>query len=236
MTQAVHDAIEALEPGSIFMLSTDWEASTEAESGPQTEAIVRHVLGRDLKLIIVGLWPQGNSATQQIVERIASEMGKTYGVDWVNLGYKPGGEVVLSSLAANLRELYSSDVKGTPLDQLEICRGLTSAKDVDLVCSVSWGDPGHLTWAKMVQTQVGVPVVAAVTAVSLPGCAPYLQSGQLLGVVGGLGGAAQYEKLVGYAGKATAGMGAQSFGHILVLTLVVLGNIGYLATRKSKEG
>lgn len=236
MTQAVYDAIEALEPGSIFMLSTDWEASTEAESGPQTEAIVRHVLGRDLKLIIVGLWPQGNSATQQIVERIASEMGKTYGVDWVNLGYKPGGEVVLASLAANLRELYSSDVKGTPLDQLEICRGLTSAKDVDLVCSVSWGDPGHLTWVKMVQTQVEVPVVAAVTAVSLPGCAPYLQSGQLLGVVGGLGGAAQYEKLVGYAGKATAGMGAQSFGHILVLTLVVLGNIGYLATRKSKEG
>lgn len=51
-----------------------------------------------------------------------------------------------------------------------------------------------------------------------------------------MGGAAQYEKLVGYAGKATAGMGAQSFGHILVLTLVVLGNIGYLATRKSKEG
>lgn len=236
MTQAVYDAIEALEPGSIFMLSTDWEASTEAESGPQTEAIVRHVLGRDLKLIIVGLWPQGNSATQQIVERIASEMGKTYGVDWVNLGYKPGGEVVLASLAANLRELYSSDVKGTPLDQLEICRGLTSAKDVDLVCSVSWGDPGHLTWVKMVQTQVGVPVVAAVTATLLPGCAPYLQSGQLLGVVGGLGGAAQYEKLVGYAGKATAGMGAQSFGHILVLSLVVLGNIGYLATRKSKEG
>ncbi|HHT85721.1 MAG TPA: hypothetical protein GXZ88_08205, partial [Firmicutes bacterium] len=168
MTQAVYDAIEALEPGSIFMLSTDWEASTEAESGPQTEAIVRHVLGRDLKLIIVGLWPQGNSATQQIVERIASEMGKTYGVDWVNLGYKPGGEVVLASLAANLRELYSSDVRGTPLDQLEICKGLTSAKDVDLVCSVSWGDPGHLTWVKMVQTQVGVPVVAAVTAVSLP--------------------------------------------------------------------
>ncbi len=234
-TQAAFDAIDALPPGSLFMLSTDWEASTEAESGPQTEAIVRHVLGNDLKMIIVGLWPQGNSATHLIVDRVASEMGKAYGVDWVNLGYKPGGEVVLASLAANIQELYNRDVMGTPIGEIEVCKGLTSAKDVDMACSVSWGDPGHLTWVKMVQTQVGTPIIASVTAVSLPECAPYLQSGQLKGVVGGLGGAAQYEKLVGYSGKATAGMGAQSMGHLLVIGLVVLGNIGYIGTKKSEE-
>jgi len=110
-----------------------------------------------------------------------------------------------------------------------------SAKDVDLVCSVSWGDPGHITWVKMVQTQTQVPVIAAVTAVSVPGCAPYVQSGQLSGVIGGLGGAAEYEKLLGYAGKATAGMGAQTFGHIFILALIILGNIGYLSTRKPQE-
>ncbi len=233
-TRAAYDAIEALPPGSIFMLSTDWEASTEAESAPQTEAIVRHVFGKDLKLIIVGLWPQGNSATEQIVERVGSEMDKTYGVDWVNLGYKPGGEVVLASLASNIKGLYNRDARGTPVDELEICQELTSVEDVDLVCSVSWGEPGHITWVKMVQTQCQVPVIAAVTAVSLPGCAPYVQSGQISGVIGGLGGAAQYEKLVGYSGKATAGMGAQSMGHLLILALVILGNIGYLSTRKKE--
>lgn len=234
-TQAAYDAIEELPPGSIFMLSTDWEASTEAESAPQTEAIVRHVFRNDLRLVIVGLWPQGNFATEQIVEKVASEMNKTYGIDWVNLGYKPGGEVVLASLAANIREVYTRDSKGTPIDDLEICEGLMSAKDVDLVCSVSWGDPGHITWVKMVQTQTQVPVIAAVTAVSVPGCAPYVQSGQLSGVIGGLGGAAEYEKLLGYAGKATAGMGAQTFGHIFILALIILGNIGYLSTRKPQE-
>lgn len=97
-TQAAYDAVENLPPGSIVMLSTDWEASTQAESAPQTEAMVRHIFGRDLKLIVVGMWPQGNSATEVMLDRLASEMGKTYGIDWANLGYKPGGEVVLASI------------------------------------------------------------------------------------------------------------------------------------------
>lgn len=234
-TQAAYDAIEALTSGSIFMLSTDWEASTQAESAPQTEAIVRHVFSKGLKLIIVGMWPQGNSATEQIVEKLASDMNKAYGIDWVNLGYKPGGEVVLASLAENIKELYPRDARGNAINDLEIGKNLSSVKDVDLVCSVSWGDPGHLTWVKIVQTQHKVPVIAAVTAVSVAGCAPYVQSGQIVGVVGGLGGAAEYEKLVDHPGKATAGMGAQSMGHLLILALVILGNIGYISTKRSKE-
>lgn len=231
-TQAAYDAIEKLPPESTVMLSTDWEASTQAESAPQTEAIVKHIFGRNLKLIIVGLWPQGNSATEVIVDRLASEMGKTYGVDWVNLGYKPGGEVVLASLADNIQSLYPQDAKGMPVANIEICKGLSSVKDVDLVISVSWGDPGHLTWVKMVGTPHKIPVIAAVTAVSIAGCAPYVQSGQIVGVVGGLGGAAEYEKLVGYSGKATAGMGAQTVGHFLILVMVVIGNIGFIAMKK----
>ena len=78
-------------------------------------------------------------------------------------------------------------------------------------------------------------MIAAVTAVSVAGCAPYVQSGQIVGVVGGLGGAAEYEKLVDHPGKATAGMGAQSMGHLLILALVILGNIGYISTKRSKE-
>lgn len=230
-TRASYDAIEALPAGATVMLSTDWEASTQAESAPQTEAIVRHIFRRGLKLIIVGMWPQGNSATEVIVNRLASEAGKKYGADWVNLGYKPGGEVVLASLAENIKALYPQDAKGTPIGNLEICKNLSGVKDVNLVVSVSWGDPGHITWVKMVGTPHKVPVVAAVTAVSIAGCAPYVQSRQIVGVVGGLGGAAEYEKLVGYSGKATAGMGAQTVGHMLILALVIIGNIGYLGAK-----
>lgn len=231
-TQSSYDAIEKLAPGSIIVVSTDWEASTQAESGPQTEAIVRHIFQRDLKLVVLGLWPQGNSATDSIVNRLASEYDKAYGTDWVNLGYKPGGEVVLASLAENIRTLYPQDSRGTPIDNLEICRDLTSAKDIALVISVSWGDPGHITWVKMVGTPHKVPVIAAVTAVSIAGCAPYVQSGQIVGVVGGLGGAAEYEKLVNSPGKATAGMGAQTAGHLLILLLVLVGNVGYIVSKR----
>ena len=60
---------------------------------------------------------------------------------------------------------------------------------------------------------------------------PYLNAGQLEGLLGGLSGAAEYEKLIGVPGTATIGMDAQSIAHILIILLIALGNIAYFATR-----
>ena len=51
----------------------------------------------------------------------------------------------------------------------------------------------------------------------------------------GLLGAAEYEKLIGKPAKGTEGMSIQSFAHLLVVGLVILGNIAFFVQRRQAE-
>jgi hypothetical protein len=59
-----------------------------------------------------------------------------------------------------------------------------------------------------------------------------LASGQIKGAVIGLSGAAEYEVLAGVPGKATGAMDAQAMGHLLIVGLVLLGNIGFFFQKR----
>ena len=79
------------------------------------------------------------------------------------------------------------------------------------------------------------------TAVSAPDYYTFLQSGQFVGMLGGLKGAAEYEELMERSGyptgrrPATVGMDSQSFGHILIVVMVIFGNIGYFIVRRGER-
>ena len=83
-------------------------------------------------------------------------------------------------------------------------------------------------------------VGAGLTAVMAPKYYPFLQTGQVSGMMSGMKGAAEYEKLVlehGYAtelGTAETGMNSQSMIHILIIVFILLGNIGYFFSRRKK--
>ena len=64
---------------------------------------------------------------------------------------------------------------------------------------------------------------------------PYINSKQLSGLVAGLRGAAEYEKLLDIVGSGTAGMGAQSFAAVYFLALLVVANIGFLGQARAEK-
>ena len=97
---------------------------------------------------------------------------------------------------------------------------------------ISAGYPGTKEWVQQVQARFHLPMVAGVTAVSAPEFYPYLQSHQLLGLLGGMAGAAEYEKARGEKGKATQGMDAQSLGHLFVAICILLGNVVQFIKRR----
>jgi hypothetical protein len=77
-------------------------------------------------------------------------------------------------------------------------------------------------------------MVGGTTGVTAPEMYPYYQSKQLLGLLEGLKGAAEYEKLLGYKGSATKGMDAQSTGHWMMVVFIVLGNVLYFARGRQR--
>ena len=103
------------------------------------------------------------------------------------------------------------------------------------------GDPGAPEYVQQAQGPTGVKIVAGVTAVISPQLYPLHQSKNILGFLGGLAGAAEYEVLAQRAGiiresgAATRGMNVQSAIHLLIVLLVIIGNAAYFLLRAAGE-
>lgn len=227
--------VESLPAGSIVLLSADYDPGSEAELFPATEAVVEHCFRRGLRIYMVGLWPAGTSLGQTALDSAATRHGKVYGTDYLNAGYRPGGAVMLLNLGRSFGEVVRVDYRGVPIDSFPLGRATRSYRDVALVVTMSAGDPGVLHWITYFHARYGVPICAATTAIMAPQQYAYMNSGQLVGLLGGLKGAAEYEVLVGRKQRASAGMDAQSIVHVLLVVFIILGNVILLRERALKK-
>jgi hypothetical protein len=75
--------------------------------------------------------------------------------------------------------------------------GINRISDFSAAFSISSGDPGLKQWTIIAHEQTGIPVGGGCTAVSAPEFYPYLNAGQMVGLLGGMQAAAEYEKLLG---------------------------------------
>jgi hypothetical protein len=234
-TQTVYDQIEKLPQGSVVLLSYDWDAASAPELYPQAEALTKHILAKKHKLVAMALWNQGATFADKVHNAIAPEVNATYGVDYVNLGYRPGQAVVLNSLARNIHTTFPEDVARTRTSTIPMMKDIVDINDIDLIISLSAGDPGLRTYIEQIGAQYPVTISGGVTAVSVPGMLPYLQSGDLVGLLGGMSGAAEYEVLIDRPGLGLGGMDAQSVTHLTIIAFILIGNIAYLAVGRKKK-
>ncbi|HXE73031.1 MAG TPA: hypothetical protein VNO81_10255 [Candidatus Nitrosotenuis sp.] len=240
--RAVYQAMEKLPPGSILLFSFDYGPSTAVECHPMAVTAVRQALARNLRLVTMTLWAEGKPFVRLAEEQVLKELKeqgitKTYGVDYVNLGFKTGGEPMLRSLATGFAAQFPTDDTGRPLSDLPLMREVKGYRSFAMVHTYSAGRPGIVEWVRVVSSQYGVPVVGGVTAVQAPEVYPFLNSGQLLGLLGGLRGAAEYEVLTGHPGTASRGMVAQSIVHFLIAGFIIFSNVVYfLDRRRTRRG
>ncbi len=232
----LYDFVEALPEGSNVLVSFDYDPSTMPELQPMAEAVVRHLFQRNMKVVGMALWPQGASLGQDAMSTLADSLGKVQYEDWCNLGYKTGGGVMIVRLGTSISAVFPTDRDNTPLSEIPMLRNISTLDNFSLVISLSAGDPGIIAWVMMAGDRFGIPIGGGCTAVSAPTLYTYLQTGQMVGLLGGLKGAADYETLVGIVGgQAIRGMAPQSIAHIVIMLFIIIGNVAYFSQRK-KEG
>ena len=228
--QKFYDSIESIPCGSKVLLSTDYDPGSMPELYPMHLAVLKQLFSRDLKIICSQLWATGSPLAEKAFGEIAvGEFGKEYGVDYVNLGFKEGREVVMVSMGTDIPKTFPRDYHGTKVEDLPIMKGVKNFNDVAMIINISGGVPGTKEWVLQVQSRFHVKLISGCTAVSAPEFYPYLQSGQLSGLLGGMKGAAEYEKLVKRVGLATKGMDSQSISHIIIFIFILIGNIAYFS-------
>ncbi|HAB11342.1 MAG TPA: hypothetical protein DCE47_06600 [Planctomycetaceae bacterium] len=251
LAHAVFNEIEQLEEGDPVLLAFDYDPASEGELGPMATAFVRHCCEKKLKIYFIALWPVGPQMIDDSINRVIKTdfPDLVYGEDYVNLGFKPGNEGVIKVIVTDLKQLYSTDDRGTNLDQIPMCRNLVNIQSMDLVAEVSAGYPGVKEWVQYAATPYPdqIRLIAGCTGVGAPLLYPYIPE-QLKGLLGAIKGAAEYEKLVVDRYDREAGrepdlkylegkrrMGPQLVAHILMVVLIVVGNIVFFVGR-SREG
>ncbi|HUV29806.1 MAG TPA: hypothetical protein VMY05_01755 [Acidobacteriota bacterium] len=234
--QQLYEAVEALPDSSNVMLTFDYYPSTLAETEPMSIAALHHLFRKNCRIVTLTTVPLGGpSIAERVTRSVAEELGKVYGVDYVNLGFKYGYVAVLKGMGTSIETIYPTDNSSTPLAELPMMQSIRNYGDIRFIFVVSDNNIVDY-WISIVNAEYAVPVGCGVTAVSAPKYYSFTASGQVTGLLGGMKGAAEYEQLVQKEGLAVAGMAMQSLVHLLIIALVVVGNIAYFATGRQKKG
>ena len=234
--RGVYDYIDSLPEGSVFLLSLDFAPSSKPELYPQAVALLRHAFRKNLRVVAMTLWVTGTGMADEVITRIAKEAGKENGKDYVFLGWSPGVGSLIISMGQDLYKAFPSDYYNRPTKDLPALQGVRSLRDVDYVVSLAAGNPGVEAWYIYGKDKYKFELGGGCTGVIAPGLYPFLRSGQINGLIGGLRGAAEYETLIRNKGRAVAGMDAQSVTHFAISALVILCNVLYLFARTTRRG
>ena len=232
-TKVVFDAIENLPPNSKVLVSIEYSPSTKPENHPMAISVLRHLFKNDHKVFVTCLWPDGQFMAQDALKQVADEeFGKVYGKDYVFLGFRPGTAAVVKGIVSNIRKLYTVDVYQTKIDEIPLMEGVNKFSDFAFLFSASAGYPGTIEWVQYAADPTGIPMSSGVTSIQVNEVMPYVQSGQIIGVLAGMPGAAEYEALLGQKGSATSGMDAQSIAHLVIVLFIILGNAAFFIERQ----
>ena len=254
-SQIVFNELNKLNEGDKVLVSFEYGASTKPEIHPMSVAVLQHLFSKGVKVYTVPLWPEGlMMAKYALPEVVDSELFNiTEHIDFVSLPYKAGGEIIIRGIATDLRSIFTQDVNNILLEQIPMMEGVNKISDFDFVFDLSAGVPGNAEWVQFACDEYNVPLSSGCTSIMVTDAIPYVESGQIRGILAGMPGAAEYEQMVfNYLnnldtnehmnpdvevlpGKATSRMSAQSIAHVLMVIFIILGNISYYLLRKRVE-
>jgi hypothetical protein len=238
-TQAVFDSVESCPPGKVVAISSEWIAGSQGENWPQYEAVVSHCMLKGVKLVVFASSdadPLAPEMSEAINQRQAALYGRKYGVDWVQLGLAKGGPPTMAQIGRSIKSVYAIDFHGNSTRdyvKLPLMRHVNSCRDFHLFMSITYQPTTD--WLLWLDPTGKTPIAYGCAGIATTGYYPYLASGQMKGMLAGVRGAAEYEKLVGdkygsrYIRTGLRGnklLVPLAFGHLVIIMLVILGNLG----------
>ena len=242
--QKLFDQVEALpnsEAGKIAYVALDYGPGTNAESGSQARAVIEHLMRRRIKFLVTSQALEAAPIINSLPDEVAAGLMKLYpgerweyGVDWVNVGYTPGGGLNIQSVAKaeSLAGFFKRDARGNSTQELPIFRGVKGLDSVTALVQITSLTGTLENYLQFFQTESYRPIfLHACTSIATPQAFIYLDSGQIKGLLEGIAGAAWYGQLLSRKHperpvddsvviNTTLGV-----AHLLVIALILAGNV-----------
>jgi len=233
-TREVYALTESLNSGDIVVLSPCITAAQWSDVGPGIIALMNHLFMKDLKVITVDfLRGDGALLSENAWDMIDIPAEKQYGVDYVNLGFYPGGETAMAAFAHDIQGTVTSDIRGNPTSQLAILEGLKDMNDIHLVVVIGEMIPNGIG---QFHDLYGVKFIGFPNTMGVPSTMPYYTAGSMDAILNGLSGGTEYEILINKPGRGAATLDAQTVNHLFLMALIIIGNIMTITNKEDKGG
>jgi len=249
-TQRLFDFVESIPPDDkVVMISFDYTPQTMPECHPMAIALLKHCFARNIPVLGLSFDIQAPGLAVEAFETVVNELNHKasnhddslfYGKDYVYLGWKSGFTAAVLDMGESIAGVFPRDYFKHPVDSLPLMQKTKNYKDVAIAIVLSASAYPEY-WVLYPQSRYGVKIGAGLTAVMAPKYYPFLQTGQFSGMMSGMKGAAEYEHMIvekGYTkklGRAETGMNSQSIVHLLIITIIILGNIGFFFSRRDQK-
>ena len=231
-----HALQKALDTEKPLLLDVDFGPQTMAEMEPMLLALLHRVFSSGQKVIFITFMTEAASPLRNYLAEMEATYHLEYGSDYVFLGYASAYAYTMYGLGNSFSAYFHSDDRGNPLETLPLMNNVKSLKDVSAVVNIA-SNAFPRFWIQYSVTPHGFDFLAGTTAVGATEYYPYLQTGQLKGLLAGGRGAAEYETylcelgVLKHPGDATRGLGAQSLALFTILGFILVGNAAYFMGR-----
>ena len=220
------------------LVSFDYDPGSIAELNPMAKAILTHLFYKNIPVLITHFVPTGKSIAENISFEIASKYNKEYGKDYLILGYKAASIPAILNMGADISRTFEVDsIKKRKINKFSIMNNVKNYNNISLIIDLASTALPEI-WIIYAGGQYKAKIAICVTAVLATNYFPYLQSGQAIGMLAGMKGAAEYESLLlnnnitQKLGNASKGLDSQSIAHLVIVILILLGNFAYLIKTK----
>jgi hypothetical protein len=248
-----YSVIESLQPApnKLVLVSLDWGPSTSAENAPQTQTLLEHLMRKRIPFAVITTYAYAAPFLESVPLAVANKLLQEepnqrweYGKDWVNLGFQPGGAIVVQSIAkaSDLKEVLKTDAKGTELSEIPCMKDIKTIRDIALLAQITGLVGTFNTWIQFFQAEGYRPdVIHGCTSITIPEAYIYYVTGQIRGLYEGVAGAAWYDSLLSKrypnrvpteAPKINTSLAT---AHLVILGLIIVGNIQSLYERLRRK-
>ncbi len=225
------ETIRALSVDEVVLVLWQYDPATAGELDLVALPVVSDLLEREARSQVVTLLPGGLASARRLyanaVRGLDESAMKTVTSGWIGSGvFLTGGATALPLIATEGADL----VAATPVESVTPRIAVIVASQSDDV----------RRWLEIVQPVNRLPVVAVTTAAADPTLLPYVQSGQLAGLVSGFDGAAAYQALRAepLAPDAQRRQNlvtqAQNWGALALLLIVLVANLSRVFWRQRR--
>ena len=228
----------------VVLICFDFDAGCDAEMTPQVATILRHCFSRGVKVLInTGGNVMSQPLAQQTIDKAVKDGNRLdppyptmeSGVDYVFLGFRPNAFQLSLQMGESIISAYETDYSGKDLSTMPIMEHIRDFRAIDCVVTVSAYVGAPETWITVGNAKFGKKVILGGGAIGASDYYPFLQSGQICGLLPGLRGAAEYESALKCPDIGSKRMWSQLYTHAFAIFLIVLGNIEYFFSAKRRK-